>query len=139
MEDTLEQKLIDLSKKVASVTMMSWQEVRRMLRSFIGVDKAFELANQLEELAREVNRAPIPKKKGDSSYWVNSPWRRELVTRRGPRSLVKSSKTQRRRYRNIRRKGSKNVRSRNSACESRVQSANAIRNVGLSRMRTRKS
>ena len=111
-DDTDEQKLIDLSRKVASVTYISWQEVRQIIQQFVGEEKVFSLISQIDELAREVNRAPRPKNKGYSGYWTDSPQRRELVTRHGPRSLEKSNRNQRRRFRNIKRKGVKHVRSR---------------------------
>lgn len=119
MTDTDEQKLIDLSKKVASASYMSWQEVRRIVKSLIVKNSEFSLEKQLDELIKEVNSAPRPENKGWSRWWTDSPERRELVTRRGPRSLEKPIRTQRRRFRNIKRKGVKHVRSKNSqsSCE----------------------
>lgn len=98
MIDTDEQKLIDLSKKVAAVTCMSWQEVRRAIQSFVGVAKSFSMENQINDLISEIKHSSRPRKKGLSSWWIDSPERKELVTRHGPRFLEKPRQTHRRRF-----------------------------------------
>ena len=109
--DTKEQKLIDISKKVAAATHMSWQEVRRILQQFLDKNDVDEILAQvqrdvekLNELIKKCNQSSRPIRKGYRGCFTDSPDRRELVTRFGPKVLIKSTKTQRRRFRNIRRK-----------------------------------
>ena len=116
--DPVEERLRELARRVASASRMSYEHARRAILSCAAnyglvITDTDTIKSQLDKIHQHVHK----QHRGRNSGWFSlSPERRELVTRRGPRLLIVTSKTDSRRYRRISKKKRHSKQRKNTTC-----------------------